>query len=200
MSGIKLWHGSRRWEGYPEIRPGKKGQYECGPGIYCTTNLNTASKYAKGGGRIMRFTLDADTTWLEDVRVPLEDALAFLKGSSHIRKRNILAEDVRARFDRHEHLRSEGMLPLTYVVNLAIYHECLSGPGGPELAEWLAANGAQASLYRKSQNDDWVVIFDPGVILDFEILSAKDIDWQEDQVASVRDQIAELAGTNALTP
>ncbi|NTF17329.1 hypothetical protein G6L37_02635 [Agrobacterium rubi] len=197
MSEIKLWHGSRRWEGYPEIRPGKKGQYECGPGIYCTTNLNTASKYSKGGGRIMRFTLDAELGWLEDVRVPLDDALTFLQGS-RLHKKRILAQDVAATFDRNEHVRDSGMLPLTYVVNLAIYHECLSGAGGPELAEWLVDNGAQASLYRMSGKEDWVVIFDPLVIKDFEILSSKDIDWKEDMLPSVAEQLAELGGNLSL--
>lgn len=199
MSGIKLWHGSRRWDGRPELRPCKKGQYECGPGIYCTTNLNTASKYSKGGGRIMRFTLDADIKWLEDIKVPLEDAVSFVAGSRHIHKRRILAQDIQSSFDRKEHVRTSGLIPLSYVVNLAIYHESLSGMGGPEMAEWLSDNGAQASLYRKSSVDDWVVIFDPGAITSFEMLSSKDIDWTEDRLPSVTEQLEELGAGSAFS-
>jgi hypothetical protein len=198
MSGIVMWHGSRRWEGHPEIRAAKKGQYECGPGIYCTTSLNTASKYSRGGGRIMRFTLDPDTTWLEDVKVPFEDAVSFIEGSRHIHKRRILADDIRLVFDRREHVRTSGMIPLHYVVNLAINHECLSGQAAPEMAAWLAENGAQASLYKRSVNDDWVVVFDPRVIQSFEILSSKDIDWQQDQLPSVTEQLAELGSGSTL--
>lgn len=187
--GIKIWHGSRRWEGRPEIRPTKKGQYECGPGIYGTTNLNTASKYSKGGGRILRITLDVDVNWLEDVKVPFDDVLSFVENSKHIHKRRILAEDLRNVFDRRDHIRMSGMLPLPYLVNLAVNNECLSGKGAPELAEYLSACGAQASLYRKAVNDDWVIIFDPMVIKEVEILSSNDIDWTEDRLLPVLEQI-----------
>jgi hypothetical protein len=193
MSGITIWHGSRRWDGRPEIRPTKKGQYECGPGIYCTTNLNTAAKYSKGGGRIVRFTLDPEITWLEDAKVPFEDVVSFVEGSKHLHKRRILATDIRDVFDRREQVRTSGQMPLSYLVNLAISNECLSGHGGPELAEYLVDNGVQGSLYRKSANDDWVVIFDPRAIKTYELLSAKDIDWKQDQLASVADQQAALS-------
>jgi hypothetical protein len=196
MSGITIWHGSRRWDGSPEIRPTKKGQYECGPGIYCTTNLNTASKYSKGGGRIIRFTLDSEITWLEDASLPFDDVLAFVEGSRHIHKRRILAADIRDVFDRRDQVRTSGMMPLSYLVNLAINNECLSGNGGPELAEYLVDNGVQASLYHRSANDDWVVIFDPRAITNVELLSTKDIDWKEDQLPLVTEQLEALANVS----
>ncbi len=193
MSEITIWHGSRRWEGRPEIRPTKKGQYECGPGIYCTTNLNTAVKYSKGGGRIVRFGLDPDIAWLEDAKAPFDDVLSFVEGTKHLHKRRILADDIRDVFDRREQVRTSGMMPLSYLVNLAISNECLSGHGGPELAEYLVDNGVQASLYRKSSVDDWVVIFDPRAIRSVELLTSKEIDWKQDQLPSVPDQLAALS-------
>lgn len=193
MSEITIWHGSRRWEGRPEIRPTKKGQYECGPGIYCTTNLNTAAKYSKGGGRIVRFGLDPEITWLEDASVPFDDVLSFVESTRHLHKRRILAADIRRVFDERDQVRTSGMIPLSYLVNLAINNECLSGNGGPELAEYLVDNDVQASLYRKSSVDDWVVIFDPRAIKSVELLSAKDIDWSRDQLASVGEQLAGLS-------
>lgn len=193
MSELQIWHGSRRWDGWPEIRASKKDRYEFGPGIYCTTNLNTATKYSKGGGRIVRFTLDPEITWLEDAKVPFELVQDFVRNSKHIGKRRILADDLSRAFDKHEHLRNSGEIPLTYLVNLAINNECLSGKGGPEMAEYLVDNGVMASLYRKSVNDDWVVIFDTRAILKFEPLTSKQIDWQNDELPSIRDQIAALS-------
>jgi hypothetical protein len=44
---INLWHGGRRWQGNPEVRESVKGRYEAGPGLYMTTSLMTASRYAR---------------------------------------------------------------------------------------------------------------------------------------------------------
>lgn len=192
MTGILTWHGSQRWAGTPELRECRKGQYECGPGIYSTTSLNTASKHSRGGGRILQLTLSPDITWLEDVKIPFDDAIQFVKSSKHIHKRRILQDDLHMTYERRDRVRLEGMLPLTYLVNLAVNNECLSGKGGPELAEFLAGQGAQASLHTSSVNDDWVIVFDPKVILAYDIKSSKDIDWTADQLPKIAEQLTRL--------
>jgi hypothetical protein len=199
MTGIKLWHGSQRWDGSPEIRASKKGQYEGGPGIYATTNLHTARKHAKGGGSIVEFTLSPETAWLEDIKVPHEEVLAWVKQASHLHKRSILTNDIIAVFDRREQVRTSGMLPLTYLVNLAVNHQCLSGQAAPEMAEFLVSKGAQASLCRESSNDDWVVIFDPKILTSFVPKKSKDIDWTQDRLDSVKEQIAALSASTGPT-
>lgn len=189
MNGLLTWHGGHKWEGKPEIRTSKKGQYECGPGIYSTTSLNTASKYSKGGGRIIQFTIDPDITWLEDVKIPFDEATYFVRSSRYIGRRGILLDDLTLRFERRDQEHFKGMLPLAFLVNLAVNNHCLGGKGSPELAEFLVSNGAQASLHRSSVNDDWVIIFDPKAITNVEIKKAKDINWQEDQLLPIVDQI-----------
>lgn len=191
MSGLLTWHGGHKWEGSPEIRPSKKGQYECGPGIYSTTNLNTASRYSKGGGRIIQFTIDPDITWLEDVKIPFDEAMTFVKKSDHIGKRRILHDDLQRSYELRDHIRFEGMLPLSILVNLAVNNNCLSGKASPELAEFLTAKGAQASLHR-SGDEDWVIIFDPKAITNYDIKSSKDIDWREDRLPSISTQLEAL--------
>lgn len=192
MSGILTWHGGHRWEGSPEIRPSKKGQYECGPGIYSTTSLNTAAKYSKGGGRIIQFTIDPDITWLEDVKIPFDDAVTFVKNSSHIGKRRVLHDDLLRSYELRDQIRFEGMLPLTFLVNLAVNNNCLSGKASPELAEFLVSSGAQASLHRSSGDEDWVIIFDPKAIISFEVKSSKEIDWRQDRLPPIAEQLREL--------
>ncbi len=193
MTGIRLWHGSQRWTGWPEIKASKKGQYECGPGIYCTTSLNTARKYSKGGGSIIEFVLSPDTNWLEDISIPHAEAIAWVKQAHHLHKKRILANDLVEVFDRREQVRTSGMMPLSYLVNLAVNHECLSGQAAPEMAEFLVSKGAQASLCKQSSSDDWVVIFDPKALVSFEPRKAKEIDWLRDQLAPVREQIEALS-------
>lgn len=192
MSGLLTWHGGHKWEGSPEIRASKKGQYECGPGIYSTTNLSTASRYAKGGGRIIQFTIEPGVTWLESAKIPFDDAIAFVNSSRHIGKRRILQDDLHRSYELRDHIRFSGMLPLTVLVNLAVNNHCLSGKASLELAEFLSANGAQASLHHSSGDEDWVIIFDPKVITNYDIKSSKDIDWREDRLPSISAQLEAL--------
>lgn len=190
--GIVAWHGSHRWEGRPEIRDCKKGNYEHGPGIYNTTRLSTASRYAKGGGRILRVEMFADIGWLEDARLPIDQVIGFVRNSSRIRKKKVLEADILQCLGRREGMIDTGLMPANFLVNLAVNNECLSGAGGPELAEFLAGNGIHASLHSKS-SEDWIVVFDPEAITNVEVLSAKDIDWANDAVPGVKEQIAALA-------
>jgi hypothetical protein len=188
---LEVWHGSRRWSGQPEIRPTKKGQYEHGPGIYSTTNLNTATKYAKGGGRILKFKLDPEMKWIEESYLPIDDVLAFIKGAHGLGKRAVLEKDL-IRYCDKEKPKETGLIWAPVIVNLAVNNECLGGASGPVLAQFLASQNIHASRYRRSQNDDWVIIFDPAVIENVEVLSSSQIDWQRDALLPIEDQLEEL--------
>ena len=75
-----MWHGGRKWQWGPEIMPNKKGQAERGPGIYCTNNYATAYKYAKGGGQVRKLLIEPKSL-LEDIAIPLADAVQFVKSN-----------------------------------------------------------------------------------------------------------------------
>lgn len=200
MSEFQIWHGSHRWQGKPEIRPCRKGHYEHGPGIYCTTNLNTASKYAKGGGRIVRLSINAQINWLEDAKMPFDYVMDFVRTNDALLKRRILAADLMQTFDRREQIRTSGMMPVSYLVNLAVNNECLSGAAGQAFAKFLTDNDIHASLYRKAGNEDWVVVFDPEIIVGHEILASRDIDWTEDRLPGVLEQLEARETASQPTP
>jgi len=75
---IKMWHGSKRWDGTPEIQPPRQSRYEAGPGIYLTTNYETARKYAKGGGSTLLMTLKPEIRFADKVQIPLQEATKFI--------------------------------------------------------------------------------------------------------------------------
>lgn len=189
---IKIWHGSHRWEGPPEIRPLKTGKYEFGPGIYTTTNLSRAARYAKGGGKVVQFEIDPDVKWLSGAEIPFDDMISFVENSCHIRKKRILVKDIKECWDAKDRESSNGMIPMSFLVNLGVNNECFSGKGGIEVAEFLADNDVQADLCRRTGDEEWVVIFDPEVIKSHKVLSAKDLDWDQDFLPSIMDQISQM--------
>lgn len=190
---FKIWHGSQRWEGRPEIRPARKGMYEHGPGIYCTTSLSRASKYARGPGRIVRFSVDSSIQWLQGTNLDVADVMSFLKQSRYVRGKVKLARDIEEVLGARGRAVGDGKMPAEFLVNLAVDGNCLSGQGAPELAEYLVSKGVGGSLYRLSAVEDWVVLFDPSKIVDWEVLRAADIDHEADALEPVSRQLEEAA-------
>ena len=188
MQNLKVFHGGRRWLGWPEITPSKRGRGEYGPGVYCTTGLRTALKYAKTGGNIVRIELKRDIKWLEDIKVDFNQLLDEIK-NSNIRKKKILIKDLQKTYGKKDQELFKGQIFLSFFVNLAVNNDCVSGKSSLEIAQMLVNYGAQASLCRKTNRENWVVIFDPKAVKNYEILSSKNIDWDHDELPTIDEQI-----------
>jgi hypothetical protein len=187
MKPLVLYHGSRRWQGPPEVRAGRNGRMEHGPGIYLTTAYETARKYAKGGGLVLRFTIEAPLRWLEDAELSLPDALDFVAGLRGLRARAQIEEGLRRTAERMAPRLGGGKVPAATLVNLMVNHEALGGTAGPKAAEYLVRRGADASLANERNDEDWVVLFNPRKVISVEPVSAKDFDarpeWNLPRVA-----------------
>jgi hypothetical protein len=195
---ITMWHGGRKWQWGPEIMQGKKGQTERGPGIYCTSHYMTASKYAKGGGQVRRLVIEPREL-LEDIAIPLADAIGFVK--SHLIRRT--HEDIMQRLsDCSERLRDgvytlkgEGPhVPLSVLNNLCINSDQAHGERGLELNKFLVSYGADASFDYASGREVWGCIFNPECIKRHEVMPASAVDKGEyelpDPVAMLRERKA----------
>jgi len=189
-----LYHGARRWNEKPKVPTCRPGRYECGPGIYLTTSANTANKYAKGGGVIMQMELNPDLCWLENARVSLDDSLDFVRQLSRLPARKQIQMDLLAHAQR---IQSENV-GANILVNLMVNYEALGGQNGPSLAMWLADHGIDASLQRANGLqgwEDWVIVFNPEVIVRTKRLKQSDIDWKNSQLPDVKDQLIAIAGS-----
>lgn len=158
---ITLYHGSRRWNGPPQIQKGGKGRTEHGPGIYLTTSAARAKRY----GKVMRVTLAEDLRMIEDATLPRADALAYART---MRKRADLVDELEWYIAQ---LRPNQDLPASRLVNLAVNNEALGGGEAPRMAAWLSSRGIDASLvtwFSGTQAEDWLVVFNTEKILRVE--------------------------------
>lgn len=177
-SPIVLYHGARAWDGPPEVRPGRKKRTEHGPGIYLTTAYVTAQKYAKGGGRVKRIFLDPKLSWIEDARVPLADAVAFVEAHPRLRKRREIVADLRANAGRMG--AGDGTIGAYVLNNLMVNYDALVGDAAPALARFFADHGIDAAINQTFSADgaeeDWVVLFNPMKILRHEDVDSRRFD------------------------
>ena len=159
---LLLYHGTTRWSGAPEIRPQRGADVEHGPGLYLTTSYQTARRY---GRSLVLVALRPDLHWLEEATLPLEVALKAateLFGSRIGRK---IGVDLTAYAKRVTFRLGGAKVDAAVLVNLAVNEGAASGARGVALARFLAAHDIDASLARQSSHEDWVIVFNPKVII-----------------------------------
>lgn len=153
MDTITLFHGSQRWQGPPALQPAGKGKSDYGSGLNLTTSLDTARKYAKGGGKVLAFVLPADLTFANNTKIPLDESLEFLDTLPRLKHRKDIKDDLRTGAAR------VGGNPFAYQLeNLLINYDALKGEKGPALARFLVSQGVDASIVSHSA-EDYLILF-----------------------------------------
>ena len=170
---FQFWHGGKRWYGRPEVQAPRKGRYEYGPGIYMTTRYLTAKKYSGGGKVTTLVTLADNVRWLHLAKLPVKELLEYLASAPRLKGRAQVIEDFEQRCMRRE-MSMEDLCPVEYLVNVLINAEALAGKVGLHLTEWLAEKGVDARVERAHGGEQWVVVFNPAVIVKHTVVSATD--------------------------
>lgn len=183
---IRMWHGAQRWQGQPEIRPPSKGQTEHGAGIYTCAHLQTARKYAAGGGRIMDMTLKGDLVLIDDIQAPASALIQAARDIPRLKNRDLIIADL----EMCQKKSRDGInVPLEALINLVCNHGAMFGKAAVEVTEFVASQGADALLNTRSNGDDWLVLLNPEVIVFAEHRPAASIAVSEYELPRVRDQI-----------
>lgn len=178
---FQIWHGSRRWDGDPEIRAAKKGRAEWGAGIYGSTHFETCTGYAKGGGKVQLLTIQKSRV-LEKSCIPLETVIAFINKNIPKSYRREMIEDCRDGAERVKdriltHSSSVGDLqdgdiwfPAENLRNLMVNNDLSAGVRGVTLANFYAELGIGLSTSRggMKSEEQWVVIYDPRIIVSWK--------------------------------
>lgn len=182
---VHLWHGASRWEGPPEIRKSRARAYEHGPGLYLTTHLETAQKYAKRNGSLIAMTL-RNPRLMTDETVPLADALAFVKRCPGLRHRSTIADGLTRVAPRFG-----GRVQLNHMIVQVVNNDALGGDAGPAVAAWLVDHGVDAYIARTNGPENWVVVFNPAIIVEHRKVPSRNIDMASADHPPVLDQLAE---------
>ena len=193
---LKLWHGGRFKEGLLEIGRGKKDRCEHGPGIYCSTSISTAAKYAKGGGRITLIELDPNIGWINDKMVKFSEVIDFVKETPRLKNRKGIMEDVLISIRRSG--KDDGTIFASVLLNLCHYHGALVGEPAQRVAEFYKDRGIHASLVRQG-NEDWVVIHDTSKIVATKHFKGDDAyDLGINEFESISNQLKQLQSKTAV--
>ncbi|WP_157639691.1 hypothetical protein [Burkholderia ubonensis] len=172
---IEMWHGGRRWTERPTIQAPRQGRYECGPGIYLTNQYDRARKYAAGNGVMTLVSLKDDINWLERKDVPLQAMQDYVRQTRGFRKRDQVLQDLEESASR----LARELIPASYLVNLCVNNDVLSGNQGICLAAWLVDQGIDASLHRVNQVEQWVIVFNPTVIERYRAVPASQVSLEQ---------------------
>lgn len=174
---MSLWHGGRGLEfTYDTMLPHKKGRWEHGPGLYLTTHFDTAAKYAKGGGKVYLVTIGKGKN-INDIPVPLEDAIDFTK--RHViakHRQNIIndLENIAARL-------SDNKVPLVSLSNLCLNYEALSSNNTIALRNFLVEHGADYEISTRfgGRDETVVIVFNPKIIRSVRPIKTSEVDSSE---------------------
>lgn len=165
LDSLVLYHGAQRWEGPPRLQPAGKNKSENGSGLYLTTNPDTARRYAKGGGSVLIFELDPDLRWADQVRIPHQEVLLFLRALPRLKHRDRIEADLA----KYEPVG----VPAFVLENLMLFHGALVGDKGPALAEFFVSQGIDAGHARQSA-EDWVVLYNLDKIRSYRKVTPKE--------------------------
>lgn len=199
---IQAWHGSRRWDGSPELRPGRTNRVEWGPGIYASTDYMTALKYAKGGGMVRLLQFEP-RLFLEQAALALPLATQLVQDVAPKRAQGALIDRMaecaerassagRVKIGLGPHLHAEVLRNLLTHDNLCI------GKRGLALAEFYASHGIDAAADRVSGQEFWTVIFNPRCVRSWEPVSSRQVTPEQMTLANPYLQQAEQTAVLAL--
>ena len=162
---FKMYHGGRRWEQIPtELYSSKQGRYECGVGIYFTNHYNTARKYAKGSKVVHLVEIDRNFVDIEKVKIPFEDVVNFVKNAYGMKHKKEIINDLTGRWKTSE-------VPAFVLNNLIVNYEAGSGKVGIEILKYFLSKGIDASVIKRSNDENWLVVFNPRIIKSVKVVN-----------------------------
>jgi hypothetical protein len=171
---VVLWHGGRDVEySYDEVRSHKGGRWEHGPGLYLTTSYTTASKYAKGGGKLYKVTVNLTGNEMDDVVIPFDDMADFVKRFVVGSKRPDMITDLKNNMAR---TKTDGVRAAV-LVNLCLNYGAIQNTKTSVLRQFLIDHGVDYSVVNNygGSHETVVVVINPKIIKKVEIIPASTV-------------------------
>lgn len=170
QSMLYFWHGARRWNNPPQLQAPRKLRYEHGAGIYLTNSVNRAIDYSKNGGQLVLCGLDRNLGLLDKVSLPIDQILEGIELLPRVRNRHTIKMFLQG---VSEERFFHGNVPLSFLLNELITSENLSGRNGMMFSQWLVSKGVDAAVQSIDNNESYVVVFNPKIIVTSKIFDKK---------------------------
>lgn len=171
---IVMWHGGRDLEhGFREFKEARKKRWEYGPGLYLTDHYETASKYAKGGGKTYLVEFEVKN-FIGNKNLNVDDAFNFIKSYVVKSKVRDILDDIDNNMKRFGSVDSVGA---EIFLNLMINYDAVIGKNTKKLNEFLVNNGVDF-LYSHGfagRGETIVCLFNNKNIKKIKVVSASDI-------------------------
>lgn len=141
---LTFFHGAHRWTGLSREPVASKSRKsaEHGPGLYLTTNPATARKYAKGGGVVVKFDVDANLRLLGDARLSAREMVAFVRGVPRLRNREAIVADI----ERASERMKRDDIPAAVLLNLMHYYGTAFGEPGLAALRFYLSHGIDGDI------------------------------------------------------
>lgn len=152
---MQLFHGGNLENGITVTGCPRKGRSEYGPGLYLTTNIETAKSYAMGRGRVWKVHLRETATRMCDRRIAVRDVVSFL-GTLPLRDRKSLLRDV---------YEFGSTIPATAFNELMVTADRNVGDAGTALARFFISQGIDTHKIRFDAREEWVILFNPECVV-----------------------------------
>lgn len=162
---VNFFHGGSVWSHFDaKILPPKKNKCEAGIGIYLTTHYLTAKKY----GRSVSIISVIDQPVLShNVLIPIDEYIKFVKLYIGPKNRDTLLEYTNKEFIQANHI-------VNLFVNLDI-----TGKQGLAMNDFIRTFKVDASIHNCSNNEQWLVVHNPKIIIKTQHIRSKDINCFE---------------------
>ena len=191
---LHFYHGGKPWFGKFELNAKKSGGMEHGPGLYLTNGVQTAQSYAKGGGVVNLIKVRPDARLLGNTTSHIDTMIDFIN-RHRIRNGKRVIASLRSASERYQ----KQDLSLESLINLMINHDALTPATAQPLSEFIVSQGVDMNVFKAPMwcshgegNDQWVVIFNPEVIMSRSTVDMKQFDWSEPRLPTYEEQLAWL--------
>ncbi|GAB0154678.1 hypothetical protein [Marinobacterium sp. BA1] len=199
---IQFYHGGRDWVGPFEVSPKNSKVMEYGPGLYLTNGIETARHYARGGGIVQTVDVDPNARLLSGVKSGVGHMEQFI-AANRVRSGKKVIANLHRNAERH----GSDRIGLDYLITLMINHNALTPSVAAPLNEFIVGEGADLDVFSAPMfgsagggSDQWVVVFNPEVVVARARVDMKAFDWSRTHLPTYEEQMAALALNNEVDP
>lgn len=165
---MKFYHGGNL-DLNVEYVPNKKGRYEYGVGLYLTTHLETAMKYAKGSRKLYEVKIKKGTK-INDVNIPIESVIEFIKS-------NVIKSKQKEIVNRISKYIDNGKVNANRINVIILNEDGIKPNNMNSLREFLINNGVDYAIEYNTfgWGETMVILFNMKKIVEYKQINPKDL-------------------------